>query len=385
MSNTITGLLPTLYEALDVVSREMVGFIPAVTLDAQAARGAVGQTVMSFVAPVASSGDVTPGTFPPDDGDQTIGNVSLSISKSKYSPIRWTGEDVRGLNTGPGATSIRVNQVAQSIRTLVNLIEIDCAVASYLASRATGTAGTAPFATGVGDAANLRQILVDNGAPTTAMQLVINTTAGAKMGANTQLTKANEAGTDSLLRQGILSNILGFDIRESAALTPVTAGTGASYVLNNVAGYAAGATTLAMDGGTGTILAGDVITLGSGGGSGTADANKYVVASALTAGSLTIAAPGLLLAHADEDTVTVTAARNPSVGFAKSAIVLATRAPALPEEGDSADDRSMVTDPRSGLTFELALYKQYKRVKYELAIAWGVKLVKAEHAGILLG
>jgi hypothetical protein len=378
MANTITGLLPTLYEALDVVSREMVGFIPAVTLDAQVARGAVGQTVMSFVAPPGTSGDVTPGTFPPDDGDQTIGNVPLTITKSKYSPIRWTGEDVRGLNTGPGANAIRVNQVAQSIRTLVNLIEKDCATASQLFSRATGTAGTTPFATGVQDGANLRQILVDNGAPTTDMQMVVNTTAGAKMGGNTQLTKANEAGTDSLLRQGILSNILGFDIRESAGLQQVTAGTGASYVINNASGYAVGATTLAMDVGTGTILAGDVITIGT-------DPNKYVVATALTAGSLTIANPGLLVAHADEDAVTVLASRNPNVGFARSALVLATRAPALPEEGDSADDRSLVTDPRSGLTFELALYKQYKRVKYELAIAWGVGLVKAEHGAILLG
>jgi hypothetical protein len=378
MSNTITGLLPTLYEALDVVSREMVGFIPAVTLDAQAARGAVGQTVMSFVAPPGTMGDVTPGTFPPDDGDQNIGNVPLTINKSKYSPIRWTGEDVRGLNTGPGAKNIRVNQVAQSIRTLVNAIEIDCSIASRLFSRATGTAGTTPFASGVADSANLRQILVDNGAPTTDMQLVLNTTAGAKMSGNQQLTKANEAGTDSLLRQGLFGNMHGFDVRESAGLVPVTAGTGASYVLNNVAGYPIGATTLAADVGTGTILAGDVIVLGG-------DTNQYVVATALAAGSFTIAAPGLLQAHADEDTVTLAARRNPSVGFARSALVLATRMPALPEEGDSADDRSTISDPRSGLTFELALYKQYKRVKYELAIAWGVGLVKPEHGAILLG
>lgn len=376
MSNTITGLLPTLYEALDVVSREIVGFIPAVTLDAQAARGAVGQTVMSFVAPPGTSGNVTPGTFPPDDGDQTIGNVPLTISNSMYSPIRWTGEDVRGLNTGPGANAIRVNQVAQSIRTLVNLIEQSCATAALLFSRATGTAGTTPFASALSDSANLRQIMIDNGAPTTDMQLVLNTTAGAKFSANTQLTKANEAGTDSLLRQGLLSNIHGFDVRESAQLQPVTAGTGASYVLNNVAGYAVGATTLAVDGGTGTILAGDIVTIG---------AYNYVVATALAAGALTIAAPGLRATAADEATVTVVATRNPSVGFARSAIVLATRAPALPEEGDSADDRSLVTDPRSGLTFELALYKQYKRVKYELAIAWGVGLVKPEHGAILLG
>ena len=378
MSNTITGLLPTLYEALDVVSREQVGLIPAVTLDAQAARGAVGQTVLSFVAPVATSGDVTPGTFPPDDGDQVIGNVPLTISRSKYSPIRWTGEDQRGLNTGPGANNVRVNQVAQSIRTLCNLIETDLANIVKLSSRATGTAGTTPFGTDVSASANLRQILIDNGAPTGDLQMVINTTTGAKMSALQQLTRVNEAGGDSLLRQGVFANLHGFDVRESAGLQRVTAGTGASYQINNGGGYAVGATALAVDTGTGTILAGDVISI-------TGDTNQYVVSGALSAGVVTIAAPGLLTAVADNTTITVAGNRNPNVGFARSAIVLATRAPALPEEGDSADDRSLVTDPRSGLTFELALYKQYKRVKYELSIAWGYAMIKPEHSAILLG
>ena len=379
MANTLTNLIPEVYSALDVVSRELVGFIPAVTRDPMTERAAVDQTVRSFVAPAVTAGDITPGVTPPDDGDQTIGNVSLTITKARRVPIRWNGEQSLGVNNGgPGQRAILQAQIQQAIRTLTNEMEADLAGLHIASSRAYGTAGTTPFGTAgdYTDASNARKILVDNGAPTSDMHLVVNTAAGANLRGKQGGRGVDAEGDSRLLRQGVLLDVHGFALRESAQVITNTAGTGASYLINGT--LAVGATTITVDTGSGTVLAGDIVTIAG-------DTNKYVVATALSGGSFTIGAPGLLKAPADNAAVTVVAAAARNMAFARSALILATRAPALPEGGDSAVDRTLITDPVSGITFELAMYAQYRQMQYELSAAWGVKCVKPEHTAILLG
>lgn len=378
MANTLTRMIPDLYQSLDIVSRELVGFIPACTMDARAARAALNQDVVVEIAPAAVASDITPGVTAPNDGDQAIGNTTIKITKSRGVPFRWNGEEQLGVNSGPGYANIRLNQMQQAMRTLCNEVEADLAGNFIKASRAYGTAGTTPFASDLSDPAQIRKILVDNGTPQTDLQLVIDTTAGAKMRSMGQLSKVNESGDSGMLRQGILLPLQGLDVRESAQVKHQTKGTGAGYLVNNGAGYAVGATTIAVDTGTGTILAGDVITFAG-------DANKYVVATALAGGSVVIAKPGLRQAVADDAAVTVGNNFTANMAFHRSSLILATRAPAVPEEGDMADDRMLITDPRSGLTFEIAMYKQYRQVRYEMSLAWGSQLIKPEHSALLLG
>ena len=64
---------------------------------------------------------------------------------------------------------------------------------------------------------------------------------------------------------------------------------------------------------------------------------------------------------------------------------LASRTPAMPEGGDTADDVMNVTDPVSGITFQVALYRQYRQVCYEVGLAWGVAAVAPRHSAIIMG
>lgn len=384
MANTLTNLTPDLFEAMDVVSRELVGLIPAVSRDSSAERAAVNQTIRSYVAPASTAASITPGQLPPDTGDQTIGNKTMTISKAYAVPVRWNGEEQRAMNTGPGYNNILRDQFAQAMRVLCNTIEADLAGLYYKACRAVAPAGTTLFdAANYKDIANVRKILMDNGAPPDDITLVLNTTAGAAFRGNAQYYGANTAGSNSFLNQGVLMNIHGVKVRESAQIVTHVNGTADGSTTLGTTDYAVGATSLALTtGGTGTFLKGDVIQFDN------SDSNLYVVAADVAdvgSGTLTLNAPGLRKAiTANGVDVDIQASLDRNMCFSRNAMHLVTRAPARPMEGDRADDVMIIQDPRSGLAFEVAIYKEYRQIHYEISIAWGFEVMKNEHLALLI-
>jgi len=380
-NNTLTNLIPDAYAALDVVSRELTGFIPSVARDSRADMVAVGQTLRSIVAPVNSSGaDITPAMAIPSALNQTIGNKSLTITKSRFYGFSWSGEDIMAVDKGPGYLTIQQDQIAQALRTAVNEVEADiAAAASAGASRAFGaTADTAPL---ISDFSQAKKILDDNGAPGSDRHAILSTAGGVAVRGFSNLFKVNEGGDTTLLRQGQLGDLYGFALRESAQVVRPTAGAMTGALVNGA--LSIGATAIVFDTGTVNttgIVAGDIITIAG-------DSNKYVVATGVvaTTGTITIAAPGLIKAAADNAAITVFGTSSRNCAFSRNAIVLATRLPAIPPQGDMAIDRQVISDPRTGLSFELAMYPGYRMNTYHVSIAWGITVFKPEHLAIIIG
>lgn len=383
-ANTLTALIPQLYAALDVVSRELVGFIPSASRAPGVERAAVGQSVAFSVAPVMVGVDVAPAMQIPEPPDVVTSTNFMTITKSRAYPFGFTGEDQLGLNSGgPGYLNTQGQWIAQALRGLCNEIETDGAVeASNNASRAYGTAGTTPFASDLSDTANVAKILDDNGAPPDR-SLVINTTSTAKMRTLTQLTKANEAGSTMTLRQGELLDIHGFSIKQTGQPQSHVKGTAASATTSGTL-LAVGTTVIPLAAaGTGTVLVGDFVTFAG-------DTNKYNVvtgnASVAAGGSITLALPGLRVAiPASATALTVGNNYTANVAFSSNALAVAMRPPAIPEEGDARLDSMLITDPRSGITFEVSVWPGYRKIRAEIALAWGWKATKREHIAMLLG
>ena len=384
MSNTLTNLIPTIFAAKDSILRELTGFIPAVTLDASAEAGAVGQTFRYPVVPALTATDITPAATGPDPSATTQGSDTFSISKSQSATFFWEAEEQKGL--GGMYNVILADQFKQAMRTLVNKVEADLAALYINASRAYGTAGTTPFdsTNKLTFTAQLLKMLKDNGTSDDDLQLVLDTTSGAALRSLTELWKANESGGSEVLRRGVLLDLMGFAVRESAQVKTHTKGTGTGYLVDLTAGYAVGSTTVHVDTGTGTFVAGDILTNTK----TSRDTNKYVVKTGFAGdgdGDIVLENPGNKIAWVNNDPVAIGNNYTANMAFSRSAINLLMRTPAMPEGGDSADDVMVVSDQQTGISFQVAMYRQRRRVAYEVGLAWGVKAIKPEKIVLLLG
>lgn len=383
-ANTVTNLIPEIQIAADKVLREQVGFIPAVYMNASAAEAAKDQTVEYPVVPAMSASDITAAAVPSEPTGRTIAPGSMSISKSRKVPFHWTGEQQSSIEKV--YDDVQQLTFEQAFRTLVNEVEYDLFIAAKAgASRAYGTAGTAPFGTAadLSDVAYVRQILANNGAWDSDMHLVLSSTAGANMRAKqSSLFKVNEAGDADLLRNGNLGRLMGFQLHESGQIVSHTKGTGTGYLVDLTAGYAIGSETIHVDTGTGTILAGDVLTNTK----TSRDTNKYVINTGSSGGEsdIVLAKPGNRVAWVNNDPVAVGNSYTGNWAFGRYAIHLVARVPKLPKEG-ALGEHAVITDAYSGLSFLVSRYPAYHEVIWEVSLAWGVKAVKSEAIALLLG
>jgi len=368
-------LMSDIYVAADVVGQEAVGFIPSVTMNAESTRAGKGDFIRAAFTQEASLGDIAESMTIADPSAVTIDEKSLQMSNAKSAKFSLSGEDTRGLSNSGLYNTVYGDLVAQGMRKLINEMESDLFLAAKNgASRATdSTLGST-----LNCIASARQILVDNGCPTDDLSLVANTTDGVLIRNNANLLSANQAGTDAVRDQGILIPVHGLNVRESSQIATHTKGTLGSSPLTDVTD-AVDATSIAINGGTGTIVAGDVVQFGGAG-------NKHVVGTgtADASGGTIVLNQGLLAEVANDTAVAINADYLGSFAFHRRAIELAVRAPAMPAGGDAATDAVTVQDPRTGLVFEVRIYKGYHTNMIEVGAVWGVKAWKSNFIATII-
>lgn len=386
MANVLTDLAADIYTAANTVGRELVGVIPSATINSNATQvAAQGEVIRAAFTREVAVTTVSPSMTIPEGTDQTVDNKTLTMSTTASVKIPWTGEDIKFVNNGAGFETIYGDQIKEAMRAITNQIEGEVATdVADRASRAVGTAGTTPFGSNFDAVAEARQILVDNGMPSNDRMatLVMNSAAGTNLRNLASLNSVNQSGNEDLLRRGTLLDLQGIMMKESAGLDTHTAGT-ASSSTTDAAGYAVGATTITLaSAGTGTILAGDVVTFAG-------DTNQYCVTTGdgdvSGGGTIVLGAPGLRAAISGATDITVVAASTKNVAFHRSAVEIGVRGLAQPTGGDAAVDRLTVQDPESGLIYNVAAYKGYNKAMFDVSVLYGFRVWKPEFTAVLLG
>lgn len=386
MANTFTPIIPNMTTAFQRVGMEKASLVKIAQTDFRAEEAALNESVIIPINPVVVGADRTAAAIFTVAADRIVTNTSISITKDRKFPFYMTGDDFQRCRQNPDFVP---GSLLQAIRAARNEIHSDLAglhiyAAGYYRSgysssgAAVGTAGTTPFGSDISLLPQAERLLNDALAPLEDRYAMIDTAAKANLGSLGQLIKANEAGTSDLLRQGIVGQLSGFNIvydQDVKQWTPI--GTGTAYVVNGA--HAAGVSSVLLKTGSGTILAGDVITITSGG-----VATKYVVTTGLAAPGTVVLSSSLIQAAADGDVIAVNAISRRNMVFHREALGLAVRLPKMPPEGD-AGEHQVIMDPVSGIGYRFSTYKGYGLNNYELSVAWGVKAVRPELLKLILG
>lgn len=377
MPNTLTAIAPTLYSAAKEVAAEPFGVVSALNADFDDKSVARGDTVKVPIAPVRTASDFTPAAVTTAGTDAVSTTTDVTITKSRKVDWHLTGEQLLSLQNAENDQDWVSQLISQGMRTLRNECEIDAALAVKVgASRAIGTAGTTPFASTLDPLIDARKILQDNGAPLADLQFVGDTSAGAAMRKLGVIQNHYQAGSDEERRSGILQRQFGFMPRESAGIVTHVKGTGASFT-STAAGFAVGTTSIPIITGTGTVLAGDVVTFAG-------DTNRYVVATGTSGpGTIVLAAPGLRQAiPAAATAMTVGNNYTANLAFERNAVVGVMRPPIMP--ANPTISQILVSDPM-GMTYLMLEIAQYGMTTWELHLAWGFKTVNPEFSALVLG
>jgi hypothetical protein len=228
-----------------------------------------------------------------------------------------------------------------------------------------------------------RRILFDNNVPVDdgRMHFMVNGTVEAHLLNSAVFHSAQVTGgavnQETLLRGGLgtrfgVETFSNQNVKLHAPGTALRSGGDVAGAVNNGAGYAAGTTTMAVDGFTGseTVLTGDTFSIAG-------DTQKYVLTADTTmstgAGNITFA-PGLAAAVADNAVITFSAMVATDTGattvaqnlmFHRNAFALAL-AP-LPDNLPGAESFT-ATDPVSGLSVRARRYYEGANSKLFMAL-----------------
>lgn len=374
MANTLTAVIDKLLAQGLLALRQMAIMPILVNRGYEDTAAERGSTIDVPIPSAIVAQDVAPANVPPTTADVQPTSVPIALDQWKEAAFYLTDKDIMEAMNG----TIPM-QASEAIKALANVVDqyILGLYKSFYGFQ--GTPGVTPLASDTSDATFLGAILSNQLAPIGDRRIVVNPFAQANALNLRAFQDASWTGSTMAILQGQLSQRLGFDWFMDQNVPTHTAGTGTGYLVNNGAGYAIGTTTLVVDTGSGTLIAGDILTFAG-------HTQTYAVVSSVGGGTVTsiVISPGLVVAVADNVAITRKASHVVNLAFHRDAIAFANRPLVGAVEGLGAIISSAV-DPVSKLTLRLEVSREHRRTRYAYDILYGAKVVRPELGARLAG
>jgi hypothetical protein len=192
------------------------------------------------------------------EGNYTDQSVTLTKATHYHVPLPYLTS--AELSQSKKMTTF-LKDVAIASRILCHRVESDMLGIAYKgAGRTAGTIGSdVTFAT----VAQARELLGEQMVPDVDRCLQLNPTMARTFVADTKGLMHSASAIEQQYKKGLIGMTSGFDVYENTLLPRHTSGgnAGTGYLVNDT--YANGETTITVDTGTGTLVAGDTITFAS--------------------------------------------------------------------------------------------------------------------------
>jgi hypothetical protein len=330
-----------------------------------------GSSIDVPIPPSITTSAVTANYIPPSTSDITLSTVNVPLSSWNEAPFYMTDKDLLEVENDklPGV-------VDAALASIIETIDSDILEAAQNGHGLADDQGGSVF-NAIADVTTPQKLLNKNKVARGNRYCVFQEDAEANLLALEQFTSGDyvtgfpfESGDTSLTPKMGMAWVMDQNVQ-----THTTGTDDGAYVTTDVA--AIGDKTVDVGTGTGTILAGDTVTIGS---------YNYGVASGVSgAGTITLN-QGLLEAVGSGDTVvTVDRGGNSNIGnvaFHRDSVVFVSR----PFQASNAAIASQtISDPISGLSLRLEVTREHKRDRWSIDALYGTKVVRPEGVIKIIG
>jgi hypothetical protein len=379
MANTISNVLPKILARGLLALREQAVMPRIVNLDYSSEAAQKGDTIDVPIPSALAVSDVTPSNVLEAPADSAPSKVQIALNN--WRKVNFHLDDKQLVEIDRNAHFMPM-QMSEAVRAMANDINLSILNKYKGIYGFAGTSGTTPFTSDVSAATTARQVLNEQKAPRDNRRMVLDFAAEAKALALADFQRVNESGDIGVKREGEIGRKFGFDIFTDDQVVTHTAGGSGTPLVNGA--LSAGATSVAIDGLSGTdgFVVGDVLTF-----AGHTQTYTVATAPAASGGAQTVTvSPAIAATVADNAAITVKASHIVNLAFHRDAFALAMRPLAGETAGDAYGSQIVaMTDPQTGLSMRLEVYRQYKQVVYELDALWGVELIRPELATRIAG